>query len=70
MGKSYGAIAKKLMELGIKAPGGQDKWHPQTVKRILSNEKYAGDALLQKKYTPDYLSKKQVTNHGEDSPRT
>ena len=28
MGKSYGAIAKKLMELGIKAPGGQDKWHP------------------------------------------
>jgi len=53
------------MTLRIKDPGGKEKWHPQTVKRILSNEKYAGDALLQKSYTPDYLSKKQIINHGE-----
>ena len=64
-GLSYGAIAKKLMTLRIKAPGGKEKWHPQTVKRVLTNEKYAGDALLQKSYTPDYLSKKQIINHGE-----
>ena len=31
----------------------------------MTNEKYCGDALLQKKYTPDYLTKKQVVNHGE-----
>jgi site-specific DNA recombinase len=36
-----------------------------TVKRILSNEKYKGDALLQKTYTVDYLTKKTKVNEGE-----
>ena len=64
-GYSFGGIVKKLMELGVNAPGGQKTWHAQAIKRILTNEKYCGDALLQKKYTPDYLTKKQVVNHGE-----
>lgn len=64
-GLSTVAIAKKLMEKGIKAPGGGDKWHWNTVRSILSNEKYKGDALLQKKYTSDYLTKKLKVNNGE-----
>ena len=40
-------------------------WHQGTVKNILMNEKYKGDALLQKYYIPDFLTKKQVVNHGE-----
>ena len=64
--KSYSCNSpKKLMELGVNAPGGQKTWHAQAIKRILTNEKYCGDAPLQKKYIPDYLTKKQVVNHGE-----
>ena len=58
-------IAKKLTEQGIRTPAGKEKWHSSTVKSILTNEKYKGDALLQKTYTADYLTKKQKINHGE-----
>ena len=63
-GLSYTAIAKKLTELGIKSPAGNDVWNNSTVKSILSNEKYKGCALLQKGYTVDYLTKKRVKNDG------
>ena len=59
------AIAKKLTGMGIKTPRGKDTWSQTTVRGILTNEKYKGDALLQKYYTPDFLTKKQVPNHGE-----
>ncbi len=64
-GLSYRAIAEKLTSMGIKTPGGKDKWCQGTVKSILQNEKYKGDALLQKSYIADFLTKKQVINHGE-----
>ena len=64
-GLSYRAIAEKLTSLGIKTPAGKDKWCQGTVKSILQNEKYKGDALLQKSYIADFLTKKQVINHGE-----
>lgn len=64
-GLSYYAIATKLTSLGIPTPGGKVMWHQGTVKNILMNEKYKGDALLQKYYIPDFLTKKQVANHGE-----
>ena len=35
------------------------------MKSILTNEKYRGDALLQKQYTTDFLQKKRKTNNGE-----
>ena len=63
-GLSYTAIAKKLTELGIKSPAGNDVWNNSTVKSILSNEKYKGCALLQKGYTVDYLTKKRIKNDG------
>ena len=64
-GLSPKAIAKRLTEDGVPTPGGQAKWYEGTVRSILKNEKYKGCALLQKTYTPDFLTKKAVRNHGE-----
>lgn len=58
-------IAKLLTEDGIPTPGHKTKWSARTVSSILSNEKYKGDALLQKSYTVDFLTKKQRRNNGE-----
>lgn len=58
-------IAVHLTEKGIKTPGGKDKWSATTIRRILTNEKYKGDALLQKEYTVDFLTKKTKKNLGE-----
>ena len=60
----YG-IATLLTSEGVKSPGGKDKWGAGTVKAILMNEKYKGDALLQKSYTVDFLTKKKKVNEGE-----
>ena len=59
------SIAVELTDRRIKSPGGKDKWNPATVRRMLSNEKYKGDALLQKEFTVDYLEKKTKKNEGE-----
>ena len=63
-GLSPKAIAKRLTEEGAPTPGGQEKWYEGTVRSILKNEKYKGCALLQKTYTPDFLTKKAVKNDG------
>ncbi len=59
------SIAAELTRRGIKTPGGKDVWNQQTVRRMLSNEKYKGDALLQKEFTVDFLQKKLKKNEGE-----
>ncbi|MCD8237777.1 MAG: recombinase family protein [Clostridiales bacterium] len=64
-GKTPIGIAKILTEDGVPTPGGAKKWSSQTVRRMLSNEKYRGDALLQKVFTVDFLSKKTKINEGE-----
>jgi DNA invertase Pin-like site-specific DNA recombinase len=53
------AIANHLTERGILSPGGKPKWNQSAIKSILTNEKYKGDALLQKSYTVDFLTKKK-----------
>lgn len=58
-------IAARLTEDGVKSPGGKDKWNQGAVKSILTNEKYKGDALLQKSYMVDFLTKKKKVNEGE-----
>ncbi len=58
-------IAKRLTADGVPSPGGKDRWMSGTVKSILTNEKYKGDALLQKRYTVDFLTKKMKANEGE-----
>ena len=64
-GKSACQIAKELTEDGIPTPAGKEKWSPATVQNILSNEKYRGDALLQKTFSIDFLSKDRIKNEGQ-----
>lgn len=63
-GASLLQIARGLEADGILTAAGKAKWRPETLKKILQNEKYIGDALLQKTYTVDFLSKKRVKNNG------
>jgi len=63
-GASLKQIGDGLMEDGILTAAGKAKWRPESVKKILKNEKYIGDALLQKTYTVDVLTKKRVKNNG------
>lgn len=58
-GKTPYAIARQLTDEGIPTPGGKKNWGKKTVESILTNEKYKGDALLQKVYTTDFLTKKK-----------
>ena len=64
-GMSPYGIATHLTAEGIKSPSGKDKWNAGAVRSILTNEKYKGDALLQKSYTVDFLTKKKKVNEGE-----
>lgn len=64
-GMSPYGIAKALTAEGIRTPGGKEKWSARSVHSILTNEKYKGDALLQKSYTTDFLTKKKKINEGE-----
>ena len=63
-GKSYYAIGQGLTADGIRTAAGNDYWLASTLKKILTNEKYIGDALLQKTVTTDFLNKKRVVNKG------
>ena len=58
-------IATKLTADGVFSPGGKPRWNAGSVRSILTNEKYRGDALLQKSYTVDFLTKKKKVNEGE-----
>ena len=64
-GKTAWTIAKELTADGIPTPAGKTKWQQTTIESILTNEKYKGSALLQKKITVDFLSKRQKINEGE-----
>lgn len=57
-------IARGLEADGILNGAGREKWHTSNINQILRNEKYIGDALLQKTYTTDFLTKTRVKNHG------
>ena len=61
-GKTMSAIAKYLTNEKIAR---KTIWTASTIKSILTNEKYKGDALLQKCYTIDFLTKKRKKNEGE-----
>ncbi len=61
-GASPTEIAAALTEQGVKSPMGKDCWLPDTVRSILKNEKYCGDALMQKTYTKDFRTHKSVKN--------
>jgi len=65
-GKTPCTIAKGLTNDGIPTPAGKlTKWQSSVIISILSNEKYKGAALIQKKFTVDFLTKKMKVNEGE-----
>lgn len=64
-GNGPGVIASRLRKEGIPGVMGECRWHASTIKGILRNEKYNGDAILQKTYTVDFLSKKMAKNEGQ-----
>lgn len=57
-------IAAGPMADGILTGAGKTKWWTSTINKILRNEKYIGDALLQKNYITDFLSKTRIKNNG------
>jgi site-specific DNA recombinase len=63
-GYSIKKIAQRLEADGILTGAGNKKWYDSCISKILRNEKYMGDALLQKTYTTDFLTKKRVKNTG------
>ncbi|WP_407314503.1 recombinase family protein [Desulfosporosinus sp. SB140] len=63
-GKSPYKIASNLQKDGIITGSGGSRWYDSTVIKILKNEKFMGDALLQKTYTVDFLTKRRVKNTG------
>ncbi|MBQ2968466.1 MAG: recombinase family protein [Clostridia bacterium] len=64
-GNSIKDIIEWLEENEIESPKGNKRWSSNSVSGILKNEKYKGDALLQKTYTVDYLTKTVARNKGE-----
>lgn len=64
-GESLATIADALNADGIPTPSGEGKWHRGRIASILTNEKYKGDAILNKTYVVDCLSKKVKVNNGE-----
>ncbi len=64
-GHSMTSIKKILESKGVLTAKGKNIWNESLVRSILRNEKYVGDALLQKTYTLDCITHKVVKNHGE-----
>lgn len=65
LGFTFSEIKNTREFYNIKSPGGTDSWNHQNIKSILTNEKYKGDALLQKSFTVDFMTKKKKKNEGE-----
>ena len=64
-GATYLEIAKRLTEEKVPTMGGGSRWFSERIKSILKNEKYKGDALLQKTYITDPISKRVKKNNCE-----
>lgn len=64
-GKTPDYIKRIFEQEEVQNWNGGTKWLASTLMSMLENEKYKGDALLQKSYTVDFLSKKRVQNQGE-----
>ena len=64
MGQSVHRICRDLMADGIKTAQGGDSWSDSVVQGMLRNEKYIGDALLQKTYMADLFTQEQRKTHG------
>ncbi len=66
-GNGVRKIKRYLEENGIKTVAGKNEWSTATIDRMLSNEKYMGQVIMQKTYTPDFLTGKQEKNKGQET---
>jgi site-specific DNA recombinase len=64
-GKTVDHIKRTFEREGIKNWNGKTVWQATTLKSMLCNEKYKGDAILQKGFTVGFLTKKKKINEGE-----
>ena len=64
-GLTFHGIAKRLGDEGYTTVTSKRVWHSSTIQQMLTNVKYKGDALLQKYYIADFLTKKPIVNKGE-----
>ena len=67
-GCTLGQIKRELDEDGVPTAQGVERWSPSIIHNILTNEKYIGDALLQKTYVTDCINKKVKKNRGGEQP--
>lgn len=63
-GFGFYKIAKILEQEEIKTVTGNTKWQSSVISKMLTSEKYIGDAMMQKTYTIDFMTKKRVRNNG------
>lgn len=64
-GQSCDEISAYMNTLHIATRDGKTVWQHSTIKYMLQNERYAGNALLQKNYSTDTLPRQKKRNHGE-----
>jgi len=64
-GLSFGQIKSFLESQGIETATGKETWDAKTIQRMLTNEKYKGDTMLQKTFTEDFMSGKKSKNIGQ-----
>lgn len=64
-GRSASEIARYLTEHGYRTHRGNSVWRSNCIVKILKNEKYVGDLIQKKTYTPDYLTHEKKTNRGQ-----
>jgi len=64
-GDTLRTIKEALEEKGCLTATGKKEWTPARIQSILTNEKYCGDALLQKTFVQDCISKKVIQNTGQ-----
>ncbi len=65
-GKGTYIIARELREAGIETSTHMKEWSNIVILRVLRNEKYCGDLIQKKTYTPDYLSHEKKANRGQE----
>ena len=65
LGLTFGQIKIYLESLQIKTVTGNDHWYTTTIQKMLNNEKYKGDTMLQKTYTDDFMTGKKTINIGQ-----
>ncbi len=65
LGVSLARISLQLEDMGVLSPRGKEVWSKETLRKILCNEKYAGNVTLQKTFVENYLNHKQIKNIGQ-----